>query len=631
MDIPKNLSLNAQTLILGNRSLDSNTEQVNIISSNGTEVKINGVVPGGGGDNALPITGTGDISITGNIRANGDGITTGKLEGEIVKATSGNIIASLGNIVATAGNITASATGPGQGQLSGVTAVISNDISITGNGSLTLNGNGDISVLGTGNIGVGTGGIISTGDINTVVGDIVSAGDYYFEGDDIYHREVSGFPPQVVDTSYVNFKQLPQLNAGNTFTGANKFNSNPTEFAEKVSVGTRDGGGLFTQTIALNKSGNIECQTLQNVTDITTGTINCDNGGTNSCAAKTFTTRTSGPAGWTIEQQPAEGNALDNVLQMVGGQPGAYITINDSAFAGFVPNISLNPQTSVLGGLIQTDNFRIGDGANSFDILQPKSGADANNLLIKSGAANTPIKFQNNAGTTDLMTLELEAGPNDGLLKVPAIEFGTTGTHNRIYQLQSGPTNLNLNIKQATASSEVVFLDNADSEIIRIQKTQVELGNSIPLLFGNYSFRPQQYSLTNASFPIEATEGSFTKIFTSSSSFTNVNTGSTGATLTEGFYKLSVSQTGASTPNGNYENLGILCDYVYRIPAYALPNNQLPNSLSFSYKQYLTSGAPEIEIRRNALGAQDVHLTFPTSGTGGESMSILVKLTKMDY
>lgn len=516
---------------------------IDIICTTGN-VKINGIVPinGGGGGGILPpdVNGTGDLTTQGNITATGDGISNGKIVGQTITSTD-NIVITDGSLEVTTGGI-----------------------DIKGNGDLDIEGNGNISVLGTGNIGVGIGGITSVGDIQTSTGDIVSAGDFIFEGDDIKFKT---YDP-VAFTSYVQYKQLPQLNASNTFTGANKFNDNVTEFAEKVSVGTRDAQGLFTQTIALNKSGNIESQTIQNVTSIQTGTLNCGNGATNSCAAKTFTTRTSGLAGWNIEQQVASvpADPYDNVLNFKAGQVGGFITITDSV-GSFTPNIVLDPKTPALGGLIKTTTFEVGDGGLAYKLTQPVTGTDSDNLLIKSNSA----------------------------------------------------------------ASECIFQDETSAAIMNVKKTEVQLGNTIPLSFGAYSFRPIQYSSTIASFPIEQNANAFTKIFTSISTWTNVNTGATGQSITEGFYKLSVSQTGASTPAGNYEGIGILCDFVYIIPADSLPNNQLPNPLSFSYKKYLTTGAPQIEIRRNATGGQDVHLTFPTSATGGESMPITVKLTKMDF
>ncbi|MHA1989074.1 MAG: hypothetical protein ACW98D_20830, partial [Promethearchaeota archaeon] len=310
------------------------SDNFNIVNTNGGEILLNGVNPAGGGA-SLPITGNGNITVTGNIKAQGDGITTGQLEGVIIKATTGNIIASSGNVEVISGNVEISGTGGleinGSGNIRAATGkveVLAGNVEISGAGSLDVKGTGEVKTTGGGNITAGL-----TGDIQTTAGDIVSGNKIFFDGDDIYKRE--GNP--ATETSYVQYKQLVQLNADNTFTGANKFDDNVNEFSEKVSVGTRDVSGLFTQNTAINPSGNIECVSLNNGTTIQTGTVNCGNGGTNSCSAKTFTTRTSGLAGWTIEQQTAQGNALDNVLQMKGGQAGAYISIVNSGFAGFVP------------------------------------------------------------------------------------------------------------------------------------------------------------------------------------------------------------------------------------------------------------------------------------------------------
>jgi len=596
--------------------------QVQLTSETGTDVDIkcttgnvliNGALPGGGGGGGLPITGTGDITITGNVIASGDGLTNGRIEGQRIKSID-NIIISNGSLEVTTGGV-----------------------DIKANGNLSLEGNGDINVLGTGNIGVGTGGITSIGDIETSSGDIVSAGDIFFDGNDIFHRTNN----PAAQTSYVTYKQLAQLNAANTFTGANKFDDNVNEFSERISVGTRDGGGLFTQKTAINNSGNIECVSLNNGTAITTGTINCDNGGDNSCAAKTFTTRTSGLAGWTIEQQEVgDGpSGLDNVLQMRGGQAGAYVSIVDSAFSGFVSTIILAPQTEAEGGLIQTDNFRVGDGgANSFNLIQPKSGADANNLLIKSGASGGPIKFQNNAGTTDLVRIEPDSVDGSGRIYCPAIYFGTTGIHNSIVNDVSGAGNLNLKIRQATASSEVLFLDNNDTELIRIQKTQVELNENIPLLFGNYSFRPQQYSRT-ITLTIDGTKDTtnFTNMIFNprqNTDWTDVNSGATGQSLYNaslaGYYKCTATQTALSSAS-NYDGIKVIFDYVLEFSQQTSPDIEPP--ITFGYKVKPAGGQPpevDVDHTNNPVQSQPVFLLFPNQNAG-ETMAMTIKLTKMDF
>ena len=585
-------------------------------------VKINGIVPTGGGGVALPIDGVGDITVTGNITANGDGLANGKMVAQNITSTD-NITISSGSLEVTTGGV-----------------------DIKGNGNLSIEGNGDINVLGTGNIGVGTGGItsvgdisVTTGDIQTNTGDIVSANDIYFEGSDLFKRTETG--GVVTNTSYKNFKGLVGLNDNNTFTGTNKFNDNVTEFSEKVSVGTRDGAGLFTQKIALNKSGNVESQSIQNVTSIQTGTVNCGNGGTNSCAAKTFTTRTSGVAGWTMEQQVVgDGpSGLDNVLQMKGGQAGAYVSIVDNAFAGFVPTIILAPQTEALGGLIQTDNFRVGDGgSNSFNFIQPKTGADANNLLIKGGASGGPIKFQNNAGTIDLARIEPDSVDNSGRIYCPAIFFGTTGIHNSIVNDTTGPDTLVMKIRQATASSEVIFEDNDEAELIRVRKTQIELKDDLPLIFGNYSFRPQQYSLTRtltiAAIPDTAT---FTNMAFNcrTDSWTNVNTGATGVTLynvaLEGYYKCTISQTALSSA-GNFNFCDIIFDYILRLSVQTTPDITYTEPRYGYRKKPTNQAAPTIEIDHlnTPVQSQPVYVLY-SSQNSGETMPIEVRLTKLDF
>jgi hypothetical protein len=514
-------------------------KNVNISCSTG-EVLINGSDPSGGGA-SLPLIGTGNIEVVGDIEAEG--------------------------------NITAKSGGPNQGLLTAVTANIASDLTITGNGNLRLNGTGTIQLANT----VSCGGIISSGDINTTANnDFVSARNIYFEGQDLYHREVSGFPPQVVDTPYYAFKQLPQLNADNTFTGSNKFNSNTTEFAAKVSVGTRDAGGLFTQNLALNTSGNIESKTINNNSTIQTGTVNCGNGGTNTCSARVFTTRTSGTAGWTIEQQTAQGNLLDNVLQIKGGQAGAYVTIVNSGFAGFVPNIVFDPQTEAEGGRIVTDTYTIGDSnPNMFSIKQPKTGADSANLIIQGSAVEGSIKFQNFAGTIDY---------------------------------------------------------------VKIEPDSMELGANIPLRFQNYSFRPQQYS-RNITLTIDGTKDTtnFTNMIFNprqNTDWTNVNTGATNQSLYNatlvGYYKCTVTQTAISSAS-NYDGIKVIFDYVLAFSQQTSPDISPPISYGYTIKP--SGGQPpqvDIDHTNNPVQSQPVFLLFPNQNAG-ETMAMTVKLTKMDF
>ncbi len=612
--------------IYANRLQVQTVDKANFDIINPTgEILLNGVNPIGAGG-SLPITGQGDITVTGNIRAQGDGVSTGKLEGEIIKATTGNIIATAGNVEVLAGNVEISGTGGlevnGTGKIkatSGNVEVLAGNVEISGAGSLDVKGTGEIKTTGGGNITAGL-----SGDVQTTAGDIVSGNKIFFDGDDIYHRTNN----PVAATSYVVYKQLAQLNAANTFTGANKFDDNVNEFSKRISVGERDAGGLFTQKTAINPSGNIECVSINNGTTIQTGTVNCGNGGTNSCAARTFTTRTSGAAGWVIEQQTAQGNLLDNVLQMKGGQAGAYVTIVNSAFAGFVPNIVLDPQTEAEGGKIVTDNYTIGDSnPNMFAIKQPKTGVDSNNLIIQGSALDGSIKFQNFAGTTDLVKIEPDSTDGSGRIYCPALFFGTTGIHNSIVNDIAGPESLVLKIRQATASSEVVFLDNADAEIIRIQKTQVELGQNIPILFNNFSFRPQQYTLNFTGALIDDNPPNV--LFNSSSAlWTNVNDGGptqTLHTIGNNFYKMTIIGVPDNSA-GSYGNFRWSGDFPFLIPNFSTGTGVNKYEGNFGIINS-PAGFTKPDLCGFSSGSTDYKLCFPSVSAGTETFSGTIRLT----
>jgi hypothetical protein len=278
----------------------------------------------GGGGGVPPV---GDIDFIGNLNCND--VPGGGSKGIITAEKK--LVAGLGGIE-TSGNI-----------------------EITSNGNLTLNGNGSILQLGSGSITSGSGGIESTGDIKTIGAfDLEIGKDIYFDGTDIYHRTNN----PVAQKSYKDFKQLAGLNDANKFTGANQFNSNTTEFAAKVSVGTRDPVSLlFTQNLALNTSGNIESKTINNGTIIQCGNINCGNGGENEVRARVFNTRTNEhnlPDGWVIEQalpsNPAQ--PVDKILQIKAQEAGAVVSITPSDFAGTNPSIILDPNTTANGGKI---------------------------------------------------------------------------------------------------------------------------------------------------------------------------------------------------------------------------------------------------------------------------------------
>jgi hypothetical protein len=540
--INESFNIGKKNMVVGNGK-----EDFDITCINGYEVKINGIVPGAGGGGGVPPVG--DIDFIGNLNCNDQ--PGGGSKGIITAEKQ--MVAGLGGIQ-TSGNI-----------------------EITSNGNLTLNGNGSILQLGSGKISTGSDGIESYGNIKTIGAfDLEIGKDIYFDGTDIYHRTNN----PVAQESYKDFKQLAGLNDANKFTGANQFNSNTTEFAAKVSVGTRDPNTLlFTQNLALNTSGNIESKTINNNTTIQTGTINCGNGGENEIRARQFNTRTNEhnlPDGWVIEQglpnSPAQ--PVDKILQIRAQEAGAVVSITPSDFSGTNPAIILDPNTTANGGKIYAANFTLGSTVDRYRLTQDITGALSDTLQISAPTANSKVEFR----------------------------------------------------------------DNSNNVILDVKKTEVVLGNTIPINFGNYSFRPQQYS-RNITLTIDGTKDTtnFTNMIfnpRTNTDWTNVNTGSTNQTLYNaalaGYYKCTVTQTALSNL-GNYEAIKVIFDYILEFSTQTSPDIEPP--LTYGYKKKPSGGQqPVIDVdhTNNPVQSQPVFLLFPNQNAG-ETMLMTVKLTKLDF
>jgi len=548
MEYPRTSYINGKTIVIGNTTLKE-TEQVNIISSNGTEIKVNGVVPGSG-SGALPIDDSGDIKLNpGNLICVGDGNLTGKIDAENITIKTANI---------TQGNLQV---------VDGKVEVLNNNVEVSGTGNIEVKGSGEIKTEG-GNITAGL-----AGDIQTTTGDIVSGNRIYFDGQDIYHRT---FNPDA-EQNYKDYKQLPGKNDNNVFTGSNQFNSNTTEFAAKVSVGTRDGGGLFTQNLALNSSGNIESKTINNTTQIQCGNINCGNAGLNEVRARVFNTRTNEnnlPDGWLIEQAEPSSPAqpVDKVLQMKAQEAGGYITITPTDFVGSDPAIILDPNTTANGGKIYAASFTFGSTANRFDLIQ------------------------------DL----------------------------------TGPLNNTLQINAPTGSGKVEFRDNSNNVILDVNKTEIKLGNTIPISFGSYDFRPIQYykDLNVFSFNNSAL-GPTNLIFnTNDNTWINKNTGATGQNLNlavagnSGGFKLSFQQISAGAI-GQINDFRFMSDIVLCQVNDGNPNIILPAATAYAFQAYDGNSAPIITQTPGFL-YYNVYAQFP-GVSGNETSNVRITLTKMDY
>ena len=566
MSLSNTFSLGADRLILG-----QGDEDVNIVSQNGKDIKINGIVPNAGGSGVPAV---GDIDFIGNLNCNDQ--AGGGAKGIITAEKK--VVSGLGGIETT-GNL-----------------------DIKSNGNLTIQGNGNFDQQGNGKISSGSGGIESRGDIQTLgAHDIVIGKDIYFDGQDIYHRT---FNPEE-QKSYKDYKQLVGKNDDNVFTGSNQFNSSVTEFSEKVSIGTRDGEGLFTQNIALNKSGNIESKTINNTTLIKANSLVCENGDPQDQLVKArqyhFRPNPTETTGWIFSQKQPDNPALteDNYLMLQNTQATGSFNLVKSSFDPQNPtpfDIILDPQNGKVKTTISFDapevNFRK-NATDAWSIYQPPAG-DANESKLRIQ------NYQDNAGGVQILD-------NSNNIWV---DF----------------TNLFNTFNKPT------FINDALTMV-----GNIIINNSYGLLFGSYSFKPIQYSLTKTlTIAGNADTTNFTNMVFNcrTDTFTNINTGGSvpfyNAAL-EGFYKVTITQTGLSSA-GNFSNCDMMFEYVYRLSTQSQPDIIITEPI-YNYRIKPTNQArPTIQIDHlnTPVQSQPVFLLF-SGQNSGETMPIDVRLTKLNF
>ena len=524
-------SIGADRLILGEGDTD-----VNIVSKNGTDIKINGVVPSAGGGGGVPAIG--DIDFIGNLNCN----------------------------------------------------------DVVGGGAKGI-------ITAEKKINSGVGGIESTGDIKTQAGgDLKSGRNVLFNGQDIY-KTYEGIIPQPANKTYKEYKNLIAPADNTTFTGTIKYRDN----AVSIQALNGDVPPVYEDTITLNTNGNIQCDTINNVSQITTGSLVCDNGGTNECKAKLFNTRTSGTNGWNIKQALEEANPPDNqannILQIeatqaqVAGIPvEVYITSSEyDPSNNDNPNIKLIPDTVLNGGTIQASQFELGTATNRFYLKQ---------------------------------------------------DIG-------------GPNNQVLQIRAPTTNASVNFKDSLNGDVLVVKNTAVELANTIPINFGSYQFRPIQYVYSTT---IEIRDTADTSAYTNMvfnclgtaqqpttggrNLWTNVNTGATNVDLynnaLEGFYKCSIKQTAVSS-SGNFNGTEVIFDYILAASVQDTPDLNPPISYGYNTFPADRAGPPALSTvasvlidHNNTLASQSqpVFLNFsdpPILGPTFETMTVQIKLTKLDF
>jgi len=475
-------------------------------------------------------------------------------------------------------------------------------------------------------INSGLGGIQSVGDIKTLAGgDLKSGREVYFNGQDIY-KTYEGIVPQPANKTYKEYRKLVATDDNSVFTGTNKFRNN----AVSIQALNTDVPAIFVDKITLNTDGNINCNEINNNTLLKSNSIICENGPTESqkVMARQYHFRPNSleTTGWVFSQKAPEAGAppADNYLMLQNTQATGSLNLVKSTFDPNNPtpfDIILDPQNGQVKTTTSFDapqvNFRK-NATDSWSISQPAAGDPAEGTLI----ARSP----NTLGSFNIFDSASS----------PWAQFGSTGT------TLPKPTTINntLNVNGNTT-----------------------LGSTNSLLFGAYSFRPQQYTYTKTITIRDTpdTSGYTNMVFNclgaanlptagGKNVWTNVNTGATGISLynnaLEGFYKCSIKQTGDSSvnPNPNFKGTEIIFDYILAASIQDTPDLTPP--ISYGYNKFPADranqpgpGQTETTVatilidHNNTLSSQSqpVFLNFSDPPAVGETMPILVTLTKLDF
>jgi hypothetical protein len=448
-------------------------------------------------------------------------------------------------------------------------------------------------------INSGLGGVESTGLIKTgAAGDIHSGKDLVFDGQDIY-KEYPGVVPPIARKTYKDYRGLIGTADNNTFTGINKFRNN----AVSIQALNDAVPAVFVDKISLNTDGNIQCNEINNNTLIKSNSIICENGPASSqkVMARQYHFRPNSleTTGWVFSQKEPDNPAApeDNYLMLQNTQATGSLNLVKSSFDPQNPtpfDIILDPQNGQVKTTTSFDapkvNFRK-NATDNWSIYQPPSGdANENKLRIQN--------YQDNAGGVQILDNSNNVW----------VEF----------------TNL------FTTFNKPTFINNVLTMV-----GNAVINNSYSLLFGSYSFRPQQFykDITAFSFNNSAIGPTNLIFSTNDTDWVNKNTGATSQSLNlgveanKGAYKLTFRQINAGTL-GQINDMRIMSDIVLTLVNDGAPQITLPSPSSYAFEAY-DGDAPEITQTPGFL-VWNFYATFPQV-SGNETSNVRITLTQMPY
>lgn len=455
---------------------------------------------------------------------------------------------------------------PGAGEVLNISATTMECV----DGDISTN-DGNVRVQGTGFISCGT-TITANGNITTgVSADINTGRDFIFNGQDIY-KSYPGIVPQPPNKTYKDYKGLVATGDNAIFTGE-------PVFRETVKVQTSDGAvpPVLTDQITLNKNGTVQCANANIGTALTVGTITCDNGGTNECKARVFNTRTSGTNGWTmkqaLEEASAPQNAANNILQFAATQAQAagiptqiYVTASDyDPTQGDSPSVIIDPVTTASGGRVQASQFITGTTASRFVLRQDVGG----------------------------------------------------------------PLNQVLQVNAPSGTGEVQFRDNVGGQTLTVKNASVDLGNTIPMSFGLYSFRPVELVLNFTGATLDSNPSALFNSATTN--FTRTNDGASVTLNSQGEAVYHLSIDAASSSGGTVGSSRFMCLFPYMVSANASGQFVFTGNYCMNITPPAGFTTPVIEGDGTGgpVGSTNYSWAFP-SVTGTETFDGTIRITRVN-
>ncbi len=575
--INESFNIGKKNMIVGNGKQD-----FDISSINGHEVTINGIVPGAGGGGGIPAIG--DVSFEGNLNCNDQ---------------------------------------PGGGAKGIITA--------------------EKKIVS------GLDGVFSTGEIKTGAANNIHSGkDLVFDGQDVY-KSYPGVVPAIPNKTYKEYKNLIAPTDNNTFTGTNIFRNN----AVSIQALNDDAPAVYENTITLNTNGNIQCNDINNSTEVKTTSVICENGSPADQLIKArqyhFRPKSTEVTGWKFSQKPPEDPPIsaDNYLMLQNTQTTGSFNLVKSTFDPQSPtpfDIILDPQNGQVKTTTSFDAPQINFRKNVIDnwsISQPASGqADQNILKMSAPSLGSQIHILSNdySGINGAnIIMDPSTDFNGGTIRAQTFFTGTGGNSYVLKQdrIAAGASADILQIKAPSATSSVNFKDNSNSDVLIVKGTEVELSNNIPLNFGSYSFRPQQYYKDISAFSFNHSSlGATNLIFnTNDTDWINKNTEATNQTINMGLvanrgaYKLTFAQTSGGSQN-EINDFRFMSDIVLTQPNDNAPDVILPSATAFSYQIY--DGAAPIITMKPGFLVYSVYAQFPQT-SGNETSDVRITLTQMPY